>query len=182
MDFDLEKIKLSQDFSLDLGVKKVLVTVPIKKPDKQWFIRVHPNEEYRISIAVIELKEDRETYLVDPSLWEELQAEIIPKVILYCINRQGDIFLWPVRLPGIDGKIDEWNRSALEASKYAKDSWCRVTANMSLGAYEVLRAVNNEIEPKWPEKSFEEIFKIAFRDKFITSLDHIVIKRLRGAQ
>lgn len=180
MEIDLNSLKLSQDFNLDVGIKKELITVPVRKPDKQWFIQVHPNEEYSLSTAVLELKEDNETYIVDPSLWTELQAEIIPKKLLCCINMQGNVFLWPIRLPGLDGKLDDWNRSALEAAQHATGTWCRVMSNRSLGTYEVLKAMSEGPEPKWTEKSFSEIFNIAFKGKFITSMDHIVVKKLRG--
>ena len=36
-------------------------------------------------------------------------------------------------------------------------------------------------DPDWPELSFAEIFRIAFKDRLINSLDHPVVKRLRGA-
>jgi len=53
---------------------------------------------------------------------------------------------------------------------------------MSLGAYEVYRAIRDDLpEPIWPEKSFNEILKIAFQDKYIQTLDHPVIRRLKGA-
>jgi hypothetical protein len=35
-------------------------------------------------------------------------------------------------------------------------------------------------EPEWPELSFQELVRIAFRDRMITSLEHAVVKRLRG--
>jgi hypothetical protein len=35
-------------------------------------------------------------------------------------------------------------------------------------------------EPVWPEASFQDLIKIAFRDRLITTIDHPVIKRLRG--
>ena len=73
--FDPARLRLSQDFAATLGVKKMLLTVPVKKPSKEWWIRVHPEESYRIQTAVLELKEDREIFLVDPSLWPELATE-----------------------------------------------------------------------------------------------------------
>src|SRR5215470_9799322 len=73
--FDPASLRLSQDFSAQLGVKKVLTTVPVRKPDKAWFVRVHPSEDYRLQTAVVELKEERETYLVAPALWTELAGE-----------------------------------------------------------------------------------------------------------
>src|SRR5262249_52749602 len=107
--FDPASLRLSQGFAASIGVKKALLAVPVRKPDKSWFVRVHPQEEYRLQTAVIELKEDRETFLVDRSLWQELatEATFSPRALFTAVNRQGVLFLWPIRLPGADGKIDE---------------------------------------------------------------------------
>jgi hypothetical protein len=178
--FDLAKLRLSQNFSEMVGVKKALLTVPVKKPGRQDFIRVRPGDDWHLETAVLELKEERETYLIDPSLWQELPGEVVPKVLFVTMNRQGVLTLWPIRLPGEDGRHDEWNRSALEAAEMAKRGWIRVAANMSLGAYEVYEAVGNIPEPDWPDTTFEEILRIAFKDRFIRTMDHPVIRRLRG--
>jgi len=90
------------------------------------------------------------------------------------------LFVWPVKLPDQDGKLDSWNNSALEASKLAEDNWVRVSANQSLGAYEVHAATGDFPEPKWPDLSFEQILEIAFKGKFISNFDHPVLKKLRG--
>jgi len=57
--FDANRLRLSQDFAASVGVKKALLTVPVRKPAKEWFVQVHPDESYRIQTAVVELKEDR---------------------------------------------------------------------------------------------------------------------------
>jgi hypothetical protein len=178
--FDPEKLRLSQDFPSLVGVKKAVVTIPVRKPNRQEFIRVNPDEGMRLETAVLELKEDRETYLVSPALWSELPDEIVPKVLFATINRQRVFTLWPIRLPGSDGRIDEWNRSALEAAKMAMKSWVRVAANMSLGGYDIFEALGDFGEPEWPELSFQKILEISFRDKFIQDVNHPVIRRLRG--
>ena len=180
--YDVSRLRLSQDFAASVGVKKALLTVPVRKPAKEWFVQVHPDEEYRLQTAVIELKEDRETYLVDPTLWPELamEATFSPRALFTAMNRQGVLFLWPVRLPGAEGRVDEWSRSALTAADMAQGQWVRVTANMSLGAYEVFSATADIQAPTWPEKSLSELLRVAFRDKLIDSLDHPVLQRLRG--
>ncbi|MFL5342053.1 MAG: hypothetical protein ACJ8F7_18060, partial [Gemmataceae bacterium] len=182
--FDLTKWRLSQDFGASLGVKKVLLSVPIRKPDKSWFVRVHPSEEFRQQTAVIELKEERgsETFLVAPALWPALSGEstFTPKALFLGINRQGNLFVWPARLPGADGKLDEWSRTALEAADMAMKRWVRVQANMPLGAYDVCEAHGELPEPEWPDLSFGQILKIAFKDRIITTLDHAVLRKLRG--
>jgi hypothetical protein len=63
--FDLSKLRVSQNFLETTSVKKLLTTVPIRKPGAQDFIRVHPSPKYRETFAFLELKEDREVYIVD---------------------------------------------------------------------------------------------------------------------
>jgi hypothetical protein len=178
--FDPAHLRLSQNFAETVGVKKALITIPVRKPNKQEFVRVHPSDGYRLETAVLELKEERETYLVAPELWSELPNELTPKVLFTTMNRQGVLSLWPVRMPGEDGRLDEWNASALEAAEMARNHWVRVVANMSLGAYEVYEATGDLPAPDWPEMEFSEILKVAFKGHYITEIDHPVIRRLRG--
>jgi hypothetical protein len=179
--FDLDSLRLTQDFAGSVGVKKALTTIPVRRPDRQWFIRVHPDPAYRLETTVVELKEDGETYLIASNLRAELPGEIVSKVLLTAVTRQGNVFLWPVRMPDEMGKLDEWNRSAFEATKLAEKQWIRLVANRSLGAYETYVATGDLPDPEWPEKSFQELVRIAFRDRFIDALEHPVVQRLRGA-
>jgi hypothetical protein len=59
-------------------------------------------------------------------------------------------------------------------------TWLRIKANMSLGAYEMTVAAREMADPVWPDLSFQELVRIAYRDRIITSLDYAVVKRLRG--
>lgn len=178
--YDLGNLRLTQSFAETAGVRKLLTTVPVHKPNKQDYIRVHPNPAYRENFPVIELKDDREQYIVAAALVPELVGEFVSTTLFTAINRQGVTFLWPVRLPDPEGKQVEWWRSAREAAELAMSKWIRVKANMSLGAYEMYIAGSAMSDPVWPELEFQDLIKLAFRDRVITSLDHPVIKRLRG--
>jgi len=180
--FDPTRLRLSPDFLAAAGVKKLLTTVPVRKPSKEWFVRCHPDAAYRIETYVVELKEETETYLVDPPLWPDLMGEstFSPRLLITTQNKQGVIFLWPIRLPNPDGRHDEWNKSAMEAANHAMKGWVRVAANMSLGAYEVCAATGNLGDAEWSVPSFNELLRIAFKDRFINSHDHPVLRRLRG--
>ncbi len=179
--FDPAALRLDQSFAESAGVKKLITTVPVRKPNPQDFIRVRSGEDWRVQTAVIELKEDRETYLVSKDMWAELPGDIVPVSLFTTITRQGVLSLWPVKLPGDDGRWNEWNRSALDAAEHATTRWIRIAANMSLGAYEVYEATGNLPEPEWPDLEFDKILEIAFRDRFVTAPDHPVVKRLQGA-
>lgn len=180
---DIASLRLSQDFTSSVGVKKILMTVPVRKPSREAFIRVHPDPAYRIETAVIELKEESEVYLVAPALWPELASEATfgARGIFTAIDRQNNLFLWPIRLPGADGRLDDWNRSALEiATTIASKRWVRISANRSAGYYDCFEASADWPDPTWTDKPFPELLKLAFRERFIQSTDHPVLKRLRG--
>ena len=62
----------------------------------------------------------------------------------------------------------------------AKNEWIRVAANMNLGGYEPFHAIGDFGDPEWPDLEFAKILEIAFRDRFVTDLNHPVLQRLRG--
>jgi hypothetical protein len=172
---------LDQSFTEgSLAVKKLLTTIPVRKPSAQDFIRVHRGADYRLNTAVVSLKDDRETYLVAQPFVAEMMNECVPVTLFTTMNRQGVLALWPVRLPANDGRTMAWWTSARDAAEMAMTSWVRIKANQSLGAYDVDKAIGAIPEPEWPELSFREILRIAFRDFLIDSIDHAVVKRLRG--
>ena len=179
---DLSSLRLDQSYADTVGVKKLLATVPVRKPNRQDFVRVHADPTYRLTpTAIIELQEDREVYFVTPDMAQELPGECGVATLYTAINRQGVLHVWPVKLPGPDGKHNEWHRSALEAAESAMEKWVRMTANKSLNAYEIWEAVGNLPEPEWPQLSFQDILKIAFRDRIVDRPDHPLIMKLRGA-
>jgi hypothetical protein len=179
--FAPENLRIDLSFAEGVGVKKAIITIPVKKPNGQDFIRVHPSPDFRLAVAIIELRDDRESFLVPPSIARDIPGEYITVTMYACINRQGVVFLWPVRLPGSDGRQLEWHRSAAEAAEMAMKRWVRVKANMSLGAYEVYEAAASIPEPAWPsDLAFDQMLAIAFKGRLVDSVDHSVLKRLRG--
>lgn len=176
---DVASLRLSQDFAASVGVKKLHTIIPVRKPNRQDFVRTHPDDAYKLETFVLEFKEEGETYIVDPALWDELANELKPVALFTTINRQGVLFLWAVPLPR-DSRANAWHLSALDAAMRARTQWVRVSANMSLGAYEVHVAVADIPEPNWPELSMQEIVQTAFRERFIRSPDHPALKKLRG--
>jgi hypothetical protein len=181
--FNLANLRLNPSFTETAGVKKLRTTVPARKPSPQDFIRVNPDPAYRDNFAMIELKDEREDYLILPQVASSLPGEVVCKTIFTAINRQGVVFLWPVRLPTPDDKQNAWWQSARDTAEKAMTMWLRMRSNMSLGAYEMSVPERDDIpDPDWAtvEESFEELLRIAYRGRLVTDLDHPVIKRLRG--
>lgn len=176
----LSSLTLSQDFGAIAGVKKALVTVPIRKPNNQSYVRVHPEAGWRFQAAILQLKDDGECYLVVPDLYRELVNEVRPKMLYTGVTRDGTVFLWPVNMPGEDGRLDAWSESAHVAAEMAQNDWVRLVANRSVGAYDVMQAANLAEQPMWPDKTFEQIVQIAFKGRVIDTVEHPILKRLRG--
>ena len=177
---DLSSIRISQDFGAHLGVKKLLTRIPVRKPTKQEFVRVHRNPDYRLDTMVLELKSENETYIVTPDMHEELISDIVPVRLMTTITRQGVVLLWPCKLPGSDGRTNPWHETALEAAEMAQERWIKVSANMHLGGYETHAALGELPEPEWPKEDLQGLVRVAFRDRVISSPDHPVVSMLLG--
>jgi len=178
---DLSAFRLSHDYGADLGVEKLLLRVPVRRPGRQTWFRVHPSPDYALDTAMIELADDREWYLAGAGVRGALFDETKPVRLFTTIDRQGIVALWPARLPGPDGRTNPWHQSALEIAELAKTRWVRMAADRALGAYQPYRAAGDLPDPEWPDKTFNELMKIAFANGFlIDHEDHPVIRRLLG--
>jgi hypothetical protein len=115
---DPAKFVLDQSFMDGPSVKEILLTVPVRKPSRHDFVRVNPDPAYRMGpVAVIEFRDEGELYLVDPAIARSLQGEFAAAMIYTAINRQGIVFLWPVKVPKEDGPGNTWHTSAMAAAE-----------------------------------------------------------------
>ncbi len=179
--FDPASLRLDQSFADTVRTKKLLTTVPVRRPNRQDYVRVHPEPACRLTpAATIEVSDDREVYLLTPQMAQVLPGEYSLVTLYLAVNRQGVPFIWPVKLPSSDGKHNEWNRSAAEAAERAMKKWVRIASNMSLRAYETFEAIGDIPEPIWPDLPFEKILKIAFRERLVDRPDHPLVQRLQG--
>jgi hypothetical protein len=177
--FDPAALRLPPDFE-SVGVQRVLTSVAVRKPGRQEFVRVHPGEEYRLETGLLELKEEREFHLVHPAMRAELAQEINFFRLHLAMSRAGTPFLWATRLPGPDGKRNPWHDSSEKAAVLGMHQWVRLVPNQAAGLYDVYTARASLPELEWPELSMRELLKLAFGERYIASIDHPVIRRLRG--
>ena len=178
--FDPEKLRISGDIH-QVGAERLLLRIPVRKPSKQEFFRVNPAPRFRLTCAILELKDEREFHLVTPDFVQAIPEDIRHVELRLCVSRQGTIFLWPVPMAGPDGRTNTWHESAREGAQQAEIDWVRLVASMSEGCYTIYRALGDIPEPKWPDKSLQELITLAFGGgRLIDSVDHPVIRRLNG--
>jgi hypothetical protein len=178
--FDPARIRINPEYLHNPVAKELLVSVPVRKPNRQEFFRVHQNPDYQIEPAGL-LEFERDIYLVEPELAIRIgNPECRYATLHLCISRQKVVFLWGIPLPNEDGPKNGWHESARAAAEEAKQRWVRMVSNREAGVYRVQPAIIDFGEAEWPELEFSKILEIGFKDRYINSYDHIVLRKLRG--
>ena len=178
---DLSALRLDQSYAETAGVKKLLTTVPVRKPNRQDFVRVHPDPAYRLTpAAIIEVKEDREIYL-SCRTWRRNSRRVRCGDTVHRDQPPRCIAPMARQAARLGRKHNEWHRSAAEAAERAMIRWVRVTANMSLGAYEICRGNRRHAGADWPDAALRRNPQGGFPRPDRGSADHPLVRRLRGA-
>jgi len=179
MKIDLQSIKVDQDFHEKIGVTEKLISLKARKPARQEFVTAQPDSNFSTTLVLLNFSGDKQTYVVTKSIAEYVD-DCFMAVVNLAVNTQNEPFLWYVRLDKPGKPVNEWNRTAAIALSEGRKSWVKVVSNSDTHSYRVLFPTVDLGSPKWPEESFEELVNIAFRDRFINDLDHLVIKKLKG--
>lgn len=177
---DIKSLRLPANYGATLGVKKLLTNVPVGRPEKMFFFRTHADDQMTFPAMLLEQKESRERYVVTPDIAQVISELVRPVMLYTAIDRQDNIFLIPVPLPGDSGTRNPWHESLVQAVEYAKLKWIRIASNQRLKGYEIFEAEKPLPEPEWPTHGIDALVEIAFRGKIIDSLDHPVVQSLLG--
>lgn len=180
-EFDFEGMRLPQNFDEMAGAHKIITTIPVRKPNRQEFFRVRDGDEWVYPTYIVDDKSTRETYIVDRSIRDYIKDDLKAVTLYVGMTREGILILIPVTLPGPDGRIYRWHTSLLNAIANAKTQWTRIVSNMALGGWDCYTAEGKLPEPTYPDLSMRDILKIAFENRIIDSMEHPVVKRIKGA-
>src|SRR5262249_33857263 len=133
---DVKNLLLTDESNLTLDMKPSEVVVDVRKPSNEWFIRVHPSDEYSGTLGAFELGDDldRHLYFTPRNYTEKytltpVEAKKYHKILLCtAITREGRLFLWPIKhaKPGKPGKPapgSKWSESAKKIALLGRKSW-----------------------------------------------------------
>ena len=183
--YDLDAIRAVP--SPHIETQKILIATVKERPGKHQFFRVHPDPAYSTewyTLTYAPESADRAIYWVAPPLWGPLK-EHITRIRLYtCIDRQGNVFLWPCKLPDDDSNSTgrRWAQSGLDAAERAKHLWLRINGNMVNNGYDITEAQGNLGDPIWPDRPLKDLIALAFgEERTIKDLDDPVIRKINGA-
>src|SRR6516162_518228 len=174
---NLEALRLDQ--TPLTSTKEIVAHIPIRRPDRRTFFRVHPDPEMTITATIFEDDTERETFFVTPEMRPHLIGFLKPVLLSVCMSRQNVFFLWPVRLPDDDGSggARSWGETARTCADMARTQWVSLRSDMKLGAYRIHQAEGALPDPTWPNLSLNQILVIAFKGRIIDNPEHIVVRR-----
>ena len=177
---NISKYRIKQNYQDLCDVQQELVSVAMKRPPKSQFVWVHPDQSLHMEVAVYEDKINQEVYIVSQNVMNVLEGEWKAKVLIPYVIRGGGPALWPINLPDESGKLNSWPASAMQIAIDHAGSWFRLKSNPINSRYDILKPINQMDDPDWPW-DVDELYEKAFKERIIESIDHPIVKELRGA-
>jgi hypothetical protein len=158
--------------------RKQQTVIPVRKPSKKQFVHAHPSADYRADgMPTIEDEATGEIYLLSADL--DLPVDIENKVdtlnLATAITADGSLFLWHYK-----NSTNSWSQSARIAIREASKRWMRVIPDKSSNGYLLETPMVSPAPPVWPPMTFNEILETAFGSRFIDTLAHPLVRKLRG--
>jgi len=173
-----EKYLKSTEELVNIQPVKRLGSIDVRKPKKQEWFRSHLGMFAEIS--VIRRESTGDFYAVDPVLVHELAEETREAYIAAAVSYEGALFLWPIIKPKADGSGIQLFENDLADLYLSRQCWIRRQWAPGSKSYKVDQA-NTDRSPEWPENSnISDWVTRAFRGRFIDSLDHQLVRQLRG--
>jgi hypothetical protein len=180
---DFSKFKISSG-SPDMPIaRKIILHVPVSKPAKQRYVRVQRDRDYHFECAVLNLEGEDRPFLLSPQVAQGIAKDAKRVTLKLAIDRQSNLFLWPVPPIPTEGTDNPWNQSQREVADLAEEQWVRLTSNRSVGCYEPIVAQGDIPAPVWPEMSMGQILSIAFGSTHvIMDHEHPALQKLWGLE
>lgn len=167
----------------EVTLENLLMDVRFTKPKNRQFIRTHPGDLARNNNSYGFLEDNdfgKTTYIVSQNIFEQFRSYCFRAKLVTCIDRQGRVFLWPLKIDK-NKKENSWNRSARDAALLAETNWLSKLPHYSgAKSYEFQKAAGNLGEPDWPSTDFDDLMRIALKNYYIHDQTHPVIQKLLG--
>jgi hypothetical protein len=153
------------------------------RPKKELYVRFHPDDGFYLPAHVWSPTSDdskQKPYYILQHLWslEDLQGGLRAVVLATWMGVDGSLGLWDV--PASSGAGD-WALSGQQILAAGRRSWLRIQADSKEKYYRHFLPQNPIPDRPWPEMTFSEILRKAFKGRVVTSEDHELIRRLRNA-
>jgi hypothetical protein len=173
---DIASLRAAQDYSDCMG-EQAVISFPVRTLREGMHLRVCDDPVYRLeNMFVAETKTG--LYFVYPQYREALSSLCKCSTLYLAVDGHGTYFLLRCKRPMPGFEANEWFRTARVVAEAAMIGWVKVTKPSSDDSWSYIPVQNKMFEPKWPDKSLEEILRVAFPDRVVNRPDHDLIKQV----
>ena len=152
--------------------------VKCRKPPKGIFFTVMPEKsepwQNRRFYFVLEI-EGHDPYIVHPDIADQKKEEdvIRPILLVRYVTMAGEEGLWPLKLDLTDARSNPYNKSALTTLEVASDgNWVRLVSAKGHYRHQKSKKTFEQTPPRFSNRTFDELFDSAFKDRVVSSLEH----------
>ena len=179
-EFSPENLRVLNKIDLRDLVCTELVELSARKPQKDEWFRVHP--DYHQQGGILELDGERKVFWVAKKIQSQVAHDgcFTFRLCVLCVNLEGVPFIWPVKTDvEAGGTGNKWVRIPFEAMTKGREKWTRLYWSDEKREHIVLTSDLLDV-PKFPDKTFSELLKLAFKGAVISTPDHPAILNLKG--
>ena len=179
--FDPMNLGISTDYAAAINAKASTKPFELRAPNDQEFFRTSPRENHHLVVGSIADKQDMgKVYIVSGVLLEEVKLKF-PKAVraVELVLTQilvGASLVWPV--PLAEDRGGKWNSTQRAACAQGKTRWTNKTSGR--GEYDILPVDNPKVVDWDSFPPFRDILRQAASERLIDSLEHPLLKKLRG--
>lgn len=143
-------------------------------PD-DWF-RVRAGGERVAATGAVRAPDTGDLYIVTAEFWQRLGDRIEWICPRLCINQTGQVFIWPIEVPGPNGDARSWLAAAPLVADLAEQAWIRLEIDREHEQYRIATEGGRELPaPVWPAGDFLDLLYDAFRGRIVATADHPLI-------
>src|ERR1035441_6258770 len=159
------------------GGSRTQTVIPVQMPNKQWWVRCHPDPAMTVPVDILVVNADGhdKLYFLDPTVGfpDELDRFVCEARITRSITSTGTEFFLLAKQSAKSPK-DSTRAVVNEARK----RWIRVSWNPTAKGYDIESARSLRREPVWSATTLDELLEKAFGDNYIDRADHFVVNNL----
>ena len=179
-EFSPENLRLLNKIDLRDLVTAELVELSARKPKKDEWFRVHP--DYQQQGGILEIDSENKVFWVSKKMQSQVAHDpcFTFRLCVLVVTRQGVPFIWPVKTDvEAGGSGDRYVRIPFAAMTHGREKWTRLYWSQDRREHQIETSDLLDA-PKFPDKPFEELLKLAFKDAVISTPDHPAILNLKG--
>lgn len=168
------------------AVRQIFNDVPVARPGNSDWVFVFTDPNYRATCALYEPKKSASTSRPRPHLMMPAVVAAMEfgrgirrvEIFTYC-DRHGNLGLWPIGFT-TDDRENGWLDTARDAAVNHAGKWINVSSDLVTSSYRLAEPVEQLAPPQPPALPLSKLLGIAFKGRVITSIEHPLMRELRG--